>query len=85
MKAWFSWCHMFPDLEEGGYNVKFGIDWYRHKSLVNKRFRGWRGFSIIFYLIKYQITFNIVDDYEAYEYRVNYRWTKERLDGKNEH
>jgi len=76
MKAWFSWCHMFY-YDEDSYPTKFilGINWYRHQPFSSKKFKSWRGFTVVFYVIKYQVSFHFVDDYAAYEYRMNYRFS----------
>jgi len=70
MKIFFSWCHLFDDVD-----VKLGIDWYRHKCLDTKRFPAWKGFTIVFYLIRRQLTVNWVNNYKNYRNRIDYRYS----------
>jgi hypothetical protein len=84
-KAWFETCMMnfgepWGDEE---YPVKFGINWFKHGKQISKRFKSWNGVTIQVYLLKYQISFNFVDDREAYNFRMNYRnsdYLKEKID-----
>jgi len=69
MKIWFDYCRHY---EEFGPEIKLGIHWFKH-SVPNKRFKPWKGLTIIFYLIRWQLYINIVDDYKAYLERINYK------------
>lgn len=69
MKAWFDWCHLFHD----DWSVRLGIDWFVHAKPNNSRFKPWRGITFTFFLLKYIVFLNIVDDYEAHQARMNYK------------
>jgi len=68
--------------DDHGYQIKLGINWYKHCPVVNRRFKGWKGLTITFYLIKWQFHFTVVDDYKAYQHRMNYK-SNDRLRNKN--
>lgn len=63
-------------LDDNDYPVKLGIHWYRHKSQENKKlgFKKWKGFTVVFYLIWWQLHFTWVNDYKAYKYRMDFRY-----------
>lgn len=82
MKFLYSWCHL---LEDNDWNCKIGLDWYRHKCLNSKRFPGWKGLTLVVYLIWWRFDFTWVDNYANYENRMNYRSTaklRERIESK---
>lgn len=60
---YYSLQHEFKDT-----NVKFGIGWYRHHTN-----HPWFGFSVQFYLYFWVFHITYVDNFKAYDERVNYR------------
>ena len=73
MKIWFENCHNFTT--DSDCPVQLGLYWYKHRNF-HKKFKSWRGFSVVFHFFKWSVTFNVVDDFKAYEYKMNYRWTR---------
>lgn len=71
MKIWFEHCINYTTTSD--CPVKLGLDWYRHKKAKHKLFKYWNGFSITCHFFKWTITLNYVDDFEAYNARINYR------------
>jgi hypothetical protein len=74
MKLWFETCHNFTT--DSDCPVQLGLHWYKHVCTTNNKFKSWRGFSIVCHFFKWSITFNAVDDFKAYDYRMNYRWMR---------
>jgi hypothetical protein len=77
MKVWINHHQMFY-YDEDSYQFKavLGVNWFKHKPFVTKKFKTWKGFTFSFYFIKWQINFHFVNDYEAYSARMNYRSTR---------
>ncbi len=71
MKIWFEKCLNYTT--DSDCPVNLGLYWYKH-IVLNKKFKPWHGFSVVFHLIKWTIVFNFVDDYEAYQAKMIYRW-----------
>ena len=63
MKVWLSNCDLNSYLDDS--NVKFGIGWYKHH-----RSHKWKGLTIEFYLYKWILMVNMVDNYAEYQKRI---------------
>jgi hypothetical protein len=73
MKIWFECSGMWV-CEEDSYPVKFGVNWYKHVPGNPKYFKPWFGFSVVLCGFKKVLVFNFVNDYKAYNAKINYRW-----------
>lgn len=71
MRIWFEKCHLDSYFDDS--NVKVGIGWYRHH-----KGHKWFGFSIHFYLYRWVVVFNYVDNYVEYDKKINYRKYKKK-------
>jgi hypothetical protein len=73
MKIWFEHCNQKYYLDDDS-DVKFGIGWYRHSPLHK-----WRGISIHLYLYFVMISIHMVDNYDEYRKRMNYKRDPDHL------
>lgn len=69
MKLWFDYCGNFT--LDGDTPVQLGLHWYKHKKSHSK-FKSWRGFTVQLHFFKWSFNVNFVDDFEAYDRRINY-------------
>ncbi len=76
MKILFDYCRIFAD--DWG-DVKMGIGWYKHNVEGNKKFPGWKGFTLVFYLLRYRINIDWISNYANYRKRMDYRITDDFL------
>jgi len=76
MKIWFSYCWNFTS--DSDSPVKVGINWYRHIN-TNPKFKSWRGLTVIVHFFKWTYTMNAVDDYDAYDKKINYKRDPDHL------
>ena len=74
MKIWMTQCEMWDCDDCGGFKFKiqFAINWYKHATPYSKKFKPWKGYTISVLFFKWYITLNYVDDYDAYDKKVNW-------------
>lgn len=79
MKIWMTKCQMWDCDDCGGmkFKIQFGLDWYKHAK-PNRKFKPWTGYTIALLFFKWYITLNYVDDYDAYDKKIN--WYKYKLE-----
>ncbi len=66
MKLLFDRCNLQSYFDDS--NVRLGMGWYRH-SKDHK----WWGITVEFYLLYWMITATFVNDFDAYDRKINYR------------
>lgn len=76
MKIWLENCLNYTTISD--CPVKLGLDWHKHRSIESKLFKNWNGFSMVLHFFKWSITLNWVDDYEAYDYKMNFRYMRKK-------
>jgi len=89
MKIWFDNCRIW-DCDECGlsnFKIQFAINWYRHAKPYSKKFKPWTGYTFCLLFFKWYITLNYVNDFDAYDRKVNhfsYKYRQEKLEKKDE-
>lgn len=68
MRCWFSYCLNYSYDSDTAVDV--GVHWYKHKN-THPKYKSWFGFTVTFYLLKYLINFTFVNDYNAYDTKIN--------------
>lgn len=73
MKLWFE--HFGNYTLERYYEyipIQLGLSYHKHIFIGNKKFKGWKGVTITLFFFKWVVTMSCVDDYKAYDYKINY-------------
>lgn len=76
MKILFDYCVLIDD---SWGDVKLGIGWYKHRPHDSKKFPAWKGFTIVFYLLKYRVHIDWISNYANYRKRMDYRFMNDFL------
>jgi hypothetical protein len=76
MKIWFDYCLNFTT--DSDTPVKLGINWYRHIN-TSRKLKSWFGFTVVMHLFKYTVSVNFVDDFKAYNAKINLRFSQYKI------